>query len=318
MRYVVIAALAVRALQAQAPAIFAPGVISDGASDLSPAFAPDCRAVWYTMSNNTENAIVTSHVDHGRWTRPSIAEFSGHWRDLEAAMAPDGSYLIFASNRPATEGGAPLDGNYGGSVATGRGGNLWRVDRRGNDWSAPVRLPETVNTNSSVFSPSVVADGSVYFMKPTGDAGRFQIFRSPMTGGQYGPAERVSFSDEQYSNVDVAVAPDESYAVFSSNRPPTAAKDLDLFIVFRKNGVWGEPQSLGPTVNSPFSEIEARLSPDGRTLFFGSNRVDRTPPGGTVALDQMRSWNNGLMHIWRTDLSSWLPPADHRGCTLPN
>ena len=82
-------------------------------------------------------------------------------------MAPDGSYLIFASNRPATDGGAPLDGNYGGAVRPGRGGNLWRVDRRGGGWSKPVRLPEAVNANTSVFSPSVVADGSLYFMKPS-------------------------------------------------------------------------------------------------------------------------------------------------------
>jgi hypothetical protein len=96
---------------------------------------------------------------------------------------------------------------------------------------------------------------------------------------------RVSFSDEQWSNVDPAVAPDESFAVFSSNRPPTADKDIDLFIVFRHDGVWGEPTSLGPRVNSPSREIEARLSPDTRTLFFASNRVVTTTAGSPVAID---------------------------------
>jgi WD40-like Beta Propeller Repeat len=308
MRLVVAAAFAVATsvLGAQEPAIFAPGVISGGSNELSPAFAPDCRAVWYTVSNGTENVIVTSRVANGKWTLPTVAEFSGYWRDLEASMAPDGSYLVFASNRPATDGGAALDGNYGGAVQPGRGGNLWRVDRHGSGWSKATRLPETINASTSVFSPGVVADGSLYFMKASPETGRFQIYRSQFANGQYAPAERVSFSDEQWSNVDPVVAPDESFAVFSSNRPPTADKDIDLFIVFRKNGVWGEPTSLGPRVNSPSREIEARLSPDTRTLFFASNRIVTSPAGSKVDVSRIRAWDNGLMHIWRADLSPWV------------
>jgi Tol biopolymer transport system component len=307
MRCVFLMACVATTIGAQEPAIFAPGIISGGSNELSPAFAPDCRAVWYTVSNGTENVIVTSHVANGKWTSPTVAEFSGYWRDLEASMAPDGSYLVFASNRPATDGGAALDGNYGGAVQPGRGGNLWRVDRHGGGWGKPVRLPETVNASTSVFSPSVVADGSLYFMKASPETGRFQIYRSQRTNGQYETPERVSFSDEQWSNVDPAVAPDESFAVFSSNRPPTADKDIDLFITYRHNGVWDAPTSLGPRVNSPSREIEARLSPDGRALFFASNRIVPTPAGSPVALDRMRSWNNGLMHIWRVDLAPSRP-----------
>lgn len=300
------------------PEVFAPGVISGGANSLTPAFAADCRTVWFTVGNSLENVIVTSHFGGGQWTRPTIAGFSGYWRDLEAAMAPDGSYLIFASNRPAVDGGAALDGNYSGAVQVGRGGNLWRVDRRGTGWGTPVRLPDVVNASSSVFSPSVVADGSVYFMKASPETGRFQIYRSQFADGRYEAATRVAFSDEQWNNVDATVAPDESFAVFSSSRPPTADKDLDLFIVFRHDGVWGVPESLGPRVNSPKGEIEAHLAPDGHTLFFGSNRVVLTPPGSQVALDRMRSWNTGLMNIWRVDLASWLPGGGgHVGCTVP-
>ena len=306
MRHVIAAVLAAGALGAQEPVIFAPGVISGGSSELSPTFTPDCRTMWFTVGNSANNVIVTSHVVNGKWTPPTVAEFSGYWRDLEATMAPDGSYLIFASSRPTTEGGAPPDGNWGGAVQPGRGGNLWRVDRRGAGWSKPVRLPESINASTSVFSPSIAANGSLYFMKASPETGRFQLYRSQMTNGQYEPPVRLPFSDEQYSNVDPTVAPDESFLVYSSNRPPTADKDLDLFIVHRQNGTWDTPVSLGPRVNSPSSEIEARLSPDGRTLFFGSNRVVATPPGSPVPVDRMRTWNNGLMHIWHVDLN---PPA---------
>jgi Tol biopolymer transport system component len=38
---------------------------------------------------------------------------------------------------------------------------------------------------------------------------------------------------------------------------------------------WSEPVNLGPVVNSPASDIAAKVSPDGRSLYFASNR-----PGG--------------------------------------
>jgi Tol biopolymer transport system component len=38
---------------------------------------------------------------------------------------------------------------------------------------------------------------------------------------------------------------------------------------------WSEPVKLGVPVNSPFYEIQPYLSPDGKMLFFASNR-----PGG--------------------------------------
>jgi hypothetical protein len=62
---------------------------------------------------------------------------------MESTMAPDGSFLVFASNRPADERGKPLDGNFNGKIFPGGGGNLWRVDRVGDGWGQPKRLPET-------------------------------------------------------------------------------------------------------------------------------------------------------------------------------
>lgn len=318
MTWLALMALATPVLAQDEPIVFAPGVISAGANVLTPAFAPDCRTVWYTVGNSMDNVIVSSRFDGGHWTQPTVAEFSGYWRDLEAAMAPDGSYLVFASNRPTTPGGPALDGNYNGSVRPRRGGNLWRVDRHGDHWGTPVRLPDAVNPSSSVFSPSVVADGSLYFMMASPETGRFQLYRSQYTGGQYETPVRLPFSDEQWTNVDMTVAPDESFAVFASSRPPTADKDLDLFIVFRQGGTWGTPTSLGPRVNSSSGEIEAHLAPDGHTLFFGSSRVVPTPAGSPVSIDRMRSWNSGLMNIWRVDIASSLPAPRAQGrCSPP-
>jgi hypothetical protein len=163
----------------------------------------------------------------------------------------------------------------------------------------------------------------LYFMKASADTGRFQIYRSQFKDGAYLPPEQMPFSDEQWKNADPTVAPDESYLVFTSNRPPTAANDLDLFIVFRRDGKWGTPVHLDEPISSPTSEIEPRLAPDGRTLFFSSRRVvpaEFPKADGSKALSQMQSWNNGSQNIWRVDLSPWLgdlQTAGNSSCSVP-
>ncbi len=111
------------------PALFAPGVISGPVDDASPAFTPDGKTVYFYRGGSAlGRVILVSHLRNGKWSAPVIAPFSGQWRDIEPAMAPDGSYMIFASNRPATPGGRALSGFYSSRTIPLGGGNLWRVD----------------------------------------------------------------------------------------------------------------------------------------------------------------------------------------------
>jgi Tol biopolymer transport system component len=292
------------------PTIFAPGQISGPAHDLSPAFTPDGRTVYFTGAS----AIVVSHLQPNGtdWSTPEVAPFSGVWRDFEPAMSPDGAYLVFVSNRPTSAGATkPLDAFYQGKDQPGGGGNFWRVTRQGAGWSEAVRLPDIVNRTTATFSPAIARDGSLYFMEPDPKTSEFRLYRAAFCDGTYLTPEALPFSDGKWRDVDPAVAPDESFIVFSSNRPP--AKDLDLFIALRRDGKWGEPVHLGMTVNATGSDIEARLSPDARTLYFSSARTmpmnfPRTLDAARQDLQRQRAWDNGLMNVWRVDLSPWLKP----------
>jgi len=226
-------------------------------------------------------------------------------------MAPDGSYLLFISNRPASGAGRPLDGFYDGAARPAAGGNLWRVDRTTHGWGEPHRLPEVVNSNTSIYSPSIASDGSVYFMQPTGAKTRFHLFRSQFSHGAFLPAVEVPVgAGDDVGDFDPAVAPDESFMVFSSTRLPD--KGTSLFIAFQKSGVWSTPEYMGDTVSVPRAgNIEARLGSDYRTLYFSSNHVEPASPHQSRAesergIERMSSWNNGLMNIWRFSLDPWL------------
>jgi Tol biopolymer transport system component len=277
---------------------FVPGVIPASApSTAAPAFTPDGNTVYFGQSSGgTDSSIVFSQRVGGDWPAPKTAVFSGRYRDLEPAFAPDGSYLIFASSRPTSADGAELEGHYNGQVLPGRGGNLWRVRLRHGRWQKPRALPVVINSNSSVFSPSIAADGSLYFMRAD-NGGSFHIYRSQLRRGKFEAPVRASFSDDSHGDHDPAVAPDESYLIFSSGRPP-APKTTDLFIVFRAAHGWGEPIDLRSAISDNVYGIEARLSPDGKTLYFSNSRNASgvNVPGGR--------------YIWQVDLSDLLKKMD--------
>jgi len=231
--------------------------------DASPAFTPDGDTVVFARGSGATRRLFAAHRRDGVWSVAQRVAFSDRWMDLEPAMAPDGRYLVFISNRPANGTGKALDGNWGGQAWPGRGGNLWRVDRLGNGWGTPVRLPDSVNSSSTTFSPAVASDGSVYFMRANPADGSFRLYRSRYLHGRYQPAVALALgTGDGRSDFDPAVAPDQSFLVFSSDRPPAPANGNDLFIAFAVPGGWSAPVDLGMAGN------EARLGADRTMLYY--------------------------------------------------
>jgi len=296
---------------ANVPEIFAPGVISGPAGEDCPAFAPDGNTVFFDRSSGQDVIILVSHKVDGVWSTPQIAPFSGQWLDHDPVMSPDGSFLVFTSNRPDTPSGKMLsvvrpDGSVSGA------GHLWRVDRERDGWGKPVRLPDAVNASMRTYAPSIAADGSVYFIRPD-QAGTFHIYRSLYRNGAYQTAEQVALGDPAAQTHDPAIAPDQSFIVFNSNDAKASAMG-DLYIAFRDSDGWGKPIDLGETINGrggKWSQWGAHLSPDHRTLYYTSDRTTqptypRTPAQAQQQLEQMQSWDNGADNIWSVSLAPWL------------
>jgi len=273
------------------PEVFGPGVISGALSVDAATFSPDGRTVYFGQHDGPKSTIMVSHLVKGRWSRPQVAPFSGVWGDKDAAMAPDGSFIIFGSNRPAAPGGKPVDMVFAdGTVKAGQGNHLWRVDRAGTGWAAPVRLPDSINDGGRIFSASVVADGSVYFQRPDPASKTVHLYRSAWRNGAYQPPTPVTIGPPAADERDPAVAADESYMVLNAAYGPKGS-DHRLYIVFREAGRWGTPIDLGPAVNHDGAE-GPHLGPGGREVYYDSGE------GG------------GESHIWRLSLTSWL--AAHR------
>ncbi len=290
------------------PEIFAPGVIAGPVSTDSATFTPDGRMVFFDRGVGRDSMIMVSHRTAKGWSAPELAPFSGQWSDRDPAMAPDGTFLIFCSNRAETPSGKALDMVMAnGQVRTAQGYHLWRVDRRGAGWETPHPLPASINDGTRMFSPSVARDGSLWFQKPDPKYGVVKLFRSQWRDGAYqSPVETIIAAPEADER-DPAVAPDESFLVFT-----TGAKGVQgrLHIAFREGDRWGKPQDLGDAINSDGAE-GAHLGPDGRTLYFDASPTPaavypRTRAQALGVLKRWSAWDNGDGHIFRVSLAPWL------------
>ena len=279
-----IAILAVLALTpVSGPQVFAPFDLSN-ASIMDIALTKDGQTMYATLvRSHRRYAIVESQRIGERFATPRVVSFSGQWRDLEEVLAPDSSYMVFASNRPTALGGKALDAFYHRRYSHARGGNLWIVKRAGSGWGTPARLPDAINANTSTFSPALASDGTLYFMRASGREGLFHLFVSHPTNGKYRSAKLAPFADHQAAEFDPTVSPDNSFAIFASTRAPVPRGVSHLFVSYNHGGTWSRPVDMGQPINAGGDDVEARLSPDLRELYYSSavnvmNLNARVPP----------------------------------------
>lgn len=107
------------------------------------------------------------------------------------------------------------------------------------------------------------------------------------------------------------MAPDQSYIIFSSSgRRDGTGPAGDLYISFRRaDGTWEAARNLGPLVNTDRTEFCPVVSPDGRYLYFTSDRSFADKP--LEAALSTREWNarldgpgNILGYTWRVPMSA--------------
>lgn len=280
------------------PQIFAPGSISGPSGVDCLTFAPDGATVFFDQQAGWNGFIMESHRVGDGWSTPRVAPFSGQWLDHDPAMAPDGSFLVFTSNRSDVAGGQSL-----------HGGHLWRVDRNGNGWGAPVRLPDVVNDAPHLYAPSVAANGDVYYQRMDEPGHQFHLYRTAWRNGRYQTPQRLALGDPAAHELDPAIAPDQSFVVFDANYADKNKPD-HLYIAFRNGDGWSAPIDLGDAVDR-YQPWGSHLGPDGRTLYFTSNyatKVDypRSSMQARQDLERMRAWDNGNNHIWSVSLARWL------------
>lgn len=203
----------------------------------------------------------------GAWALPVVAPWSGRYRDVDPVLTPDGARLYFSSDRPVRGDEARPDFD------------LWFLERGPDGWREPRRLAGDVNDDRSTGACSVATDRTLYVDVTRGDAR--QIVEASPTADGYGPTTPVALALPAGTTAsNPLIAPDRSYLIHTIDPGPSGG--ADLAVSYREpDGSWRSPQPL-LEVNSAHADFAPTLSPDGRYLFFTSERpgVGPTPAAG--------------------------------------
>lgn len=280
------------------PAVFAPGIVSTGASEFGSTFSPDGNEFYYAVSGIPQT-IVFMELKEKSWTQPRIPPFSGRYSDWDLNLSPNGRKLYFTSNRPLSGNGAPLDNS-----------NLWVVERTEKGWSEPRELGMPVNTEGYENYPSVTKDGTLYFFhsKKTENQNP-DVYYSRLIDGRYlDPIRLGEAINSKYMEWDPFIAPDESYLIFGSVKRPGGYGQCDLYISYRNpDGSWTEAANMGDKINSKAHEFCPSVTPDGKYFFFMSKRRRTEKKYYETALTYeqkmklVTSWGNGEGDIYWVD-----------------
>ena len=182
-------------------------------------------------------------------------------------ISPNGQQMVFSSRRS------------GGLGET----DLWlstRVTMDGN-WGEPIHLGPSVNSPYHELMSNISTDGLEMFFtsnRPDG-FGIDDIWVTSRTteDGAWGkPVNLGPMVNSPPMNGYPSISPDGLLLFFASTREGGLGMD-DIWVTTRptKDEDWGASVNLGPTVNTSGYERSPRLSPDGCTLYFATNR-----PGG--------------------------------------
>jgi Tol biopolymer transport system component len=280
-------------------AVFAPGVISTPFEEVAATFMPDGNTVYFAQGT-IAMAVCFAKQANGKWNKPNVASFSGRWGDWDPFLAPDGKRIYFVSNRP-------LDTTAENKLK--RTTHLWFADNLGGDkWSAPQYINAPFNLDGiGNFAPSVSRAKDLFFFSPQRDkAGKARSYYAKWLGDHYDePKVLLLKGDDEIG--DPCIAPDERYVIFVDGN--------DLYISYRKGDSWSDGEKLGPQVNSGESNYDPTVSPDGKTLYYTSNKIrgfykrdpKKLPLTYDGLLEEMNSIFNGKGNILMIPIN--LPPA---------
>jgi Tol biopolymer transport system component len=295
-----VSSLAQSGATADSPRVFGEGVFSTDAYDLTPTFTPDGRTAFFTVSNPSyrRHTILVTQMKDGKWQTPEVAPFSGRWSDADPFVSVDGSKVYFISNRPAS-GNTPK-----------RDYDIYYVEKSASGWGEPKNIGAPINSDASELYVTLTNSGAIYFITSRPDGlGQGDIYRSLPVNGKYEKVENLGPAiNTPAHDTTPYISPDESYMIFASSRP-NGHGDQDLYISYRRDGAWSQAENLGPKINSAARDYCPLVSPDGKSLYFSSDRgfpnpYDEKRLSYRELMNKFRSLDNGLGNVYQIDMAA--------------
>lgn len=235
----------------------------------------------------------TGYADAYRW----IAQWTFNRGDYLNASVFFGKYLGLIPDTANLPNAAKL-------LSSSIRFSLEQISRTDIKW--PEKLAGSVNTFEDEYFPSLSVDGSaLVFTRQTNNPDlnskkppREDLFYTALQDGGYLKAEAFPFPINSPGNEGTqSLSQDGRIMFFTACSRPDTKGGCDIYYCVKSGDNWSDPVNLGYPVNSRYWESTPFLAPDGKRLFFASNR-----PGGF-----------GRKDIWLVTLNpdlSWSAPVN--------
>ncbi len=211
------------------------------------------------------------------------SEFTEHSPVLPA----DQSVIIFTSRRKTKENDVmDTDGQFDEDILISY--------RKGDTWTYPVPISDSINTESYEATIGISADGQQLFFYRDDGNGDGNIYKSELTGENWNSPEKLVESiNTKYRETHTSLSADGNMLFFTSDRKGGYG-GLDIYVVRKlPTGEWSEAENLGPVINTHLDEEGPYFHPDGSTLYFSSK--NHTSIGG---FDIFTSVYNSFNNSW--------------------
>ncbi len=147
----------------------------------------------------------------------------------------------------------------------------------------PENLGININTPNQEYLPTITADDSTLIFTRRSNQEDFYISKRTATG--WDKAVTLSSSINTTGNEGAqCISPDGQYLYFAGCSRADGFGKCDIYYSKLEGNEWSKPVNLGEPVNTMYWESQPSISPDGKTLYFVSDRK-----GGYGSYDIYRS-----------------------------
>jgi outer membrane protein OmpA-like peptidoglycan-associated protein/tetratricopeptide (TPR) repeat protein len=236
------------------------------------------RTMWHHKAKSKLNYATKSPEVRARAATMTEAVNLGEsvnskWGDYSPQANPNEKVINFTSKRKDSQSDSQTDGDW--NETNGWDEDVYSIEKEGEGWSKPRKLPEPINSDGNDFGTSFSGDGQKMVYVACGrkeGIGSCDLYTMTLEGSQWSdPVNMGNVVNNKEWDSQPTMSADGSSIIFSSDRDGGSG-GADLYMTSKnKYGDWGVAVNLGNVINTPFTEKSPFLSPDGKTLYFCSD-----------------------------------------------
>jgi WD40-like Beta Propeller Repeat len=243
------------------PTLFAPGLVStEGQTEFGSVFSKDGNVFYYAAEPNGKAEIRSIRFKNNVWGKSEVVLTHSRYGYNDPFLSPDEKRLYFISDRAIDGKGDKKD--Y----------DIWYIEEKGVRWSGPINAGNKINSSKNEYYISFTKTGTMYFSSnrnAENNTNNYNVYCSKKIKGEFQTPVKLSNAiNSDFYEADVFVAPDESYLIFSADKPGGYGSG-DLYISFlNANGTWMDAKNVGNEINGERSEYCPFVTTNGKYFFY--------------------------------------------------